>query len=64
MGRMECWLSVESSDSLLNGLKVLIESPELRWRLGEELHMKVMTNLTSERIIPLYKQTYNKILIK
>jgi glycosyltransferase involved in cell wall biosynthesis len=51
-------------DSLTSGLKTLIEDPHLRQTLGQELYTKVMNNFTSEKIIPLYEQTYLEVLSK
>lgn len=48
--------------SLTESLRIFIEEPELRKRLGEELYNKVVNNFTSDKIIPLYKQTYQQLM--
>ncbi|OGU36134.1 MAG: hypothetical protein A2315_02925 [Ignavibacteria bacterium RIFOXYB2_FULL_35_12] len=52
----------ENIGSLTEKLRILIEESELRIRLGEELYHKVANNFTSEKIIPLFKQTYQQLM--
>jgi len=52
----------ENVEFLTNSLRTLIQENNLRIRLGEELYKKVMINYTSDIIIPLYKETYQRLM--
>jgi glycosyltransferase involved in cell wall biosynthesis len=52
----------EKVDLLTEKLNDLISNPELRKKIGEELYNKVVNNFTSDKIIPLYHQSYQQLM--
>jgi len=53
---------IEKVDLLTEKLNDLISNPKLRKKIGEELYNKVVNNFTSNKIIPLYKQSYQQLM--
>jgi L-malate glycosyltransferase len=52
----------ENVDLLTENLDALITNSELRIKFGHYLNEKVINNFTSEKIVPLYKLAYQKLL--
>lgn len=52
----------ENTQELVNGLRKLLEEPDTRIRLGQNLHEKIMTNNLAKQKLPEYYSLYQSIV--